>query len=291
VRQTSLMAGYIGRLEGVGLVNLGLQRASFRGRTVTAAETTATEARHWLYNVSLGIDIAPDLMAYIGTQRGLEDNGVAPQNATNRDEQLPAGLSRQYEAGLRWEIGKHVLLVGIFEITKPYYSLDGDGFYTRLGTVKHTGIEASFSGHFLDGRLSLLAGVAVMDPAVSGAGRDEGIVGRIPVGTRGTRGRIDLNYRTDLWGGFTPTLALEYRGTTAAASDPIPGSGGRQLELGSHLSIDIGFRQPLRIGGVPASLRVRVEDLLDQRRWLVPTSRTLFAADRRRFSAAVLVDF
>ena len=291
VRQTSLMTGYVGKLDGVGLVNLGVQRATFRGSTVTPAGISRNGTREWLYNASLGIEITPSLLIYAGTQRGLEDIGSAPETAANRNSRLPPVLSRQYEAGLRWKLGSNVLLIGIFEIAKPYFSFDAANVFTRLGNEKHTGIEASFTGHFIDNRLTVLAGVMVMKPVVSGPGRDQGILGKTPVGIRGVRGRVDMNYRTGILGGLTPTLTLEYRGSTAAAADPIPGSNGRQVTLNPHLTIDVGLRQPLKLGRIPATLRVKVEDLLNQSRWLAPASRTLIMADKLRFSASLLVDF
>ncbi len=291
VRQQSLMAGYIGKLDGVGLVNLGIQRTIFRARTITTAGLGRSDAREWLYNASLGIEITPNLTVYAGTQKGLEDVGSAPETAANRGDHLPAVLSRQYEAGLRWKFGKQVLLIGLFQITKPYFSFDANDRFVRLGTQKHTGIEASFSGHFMNDRLTALVGVAVLDPVVSGPGRDQGLLGRTPVGVRGTRVRTDFNYRTDIFGGLTPTLSVDYNGRTAAAAEPIPGTDGRQVMLRSRVSIDVGVRQPLRIGRIPATIRLKVEDILNQKRWLAPASRVLFQADTIRFSASLLMDF
>lgn len=291
VKQSSLMLGYLGKIEGIGQVNLGLQRASFRGQSISGAMTTGTREKHWLYNASLGIDITPDLMIYGGTQRGLEDNGAASQSAENRNEQLRPTLSTQYEAGLRWKFGKDVLLIGIFEISKPNFSLDGANFFTELGVERHRGIEASYSGHFMADRLSLLVGAMVMDPVVSGAGRDLGLLGRFPVGVRGTRARLDTNYRTDWLGGLTPTLSIVYRGSTAAVSKPISDDDDRQLEIRSRTTVDIGFRLPFDAGPYSATLRGKIENLFNQKRWLAPASGTLFMADQRYASLSLLVDF
>lgn len=287
VRQTAWLAGYLGRIEGVGRINFGLQRASFRAR----AGTSRTREDLWLYNASLGIEITPKLMLYVGTQRGLEDSGAAPETAANRNEQLTAARSTQYEAGVHWDFGKGQLVVSAFQISKPYFSFDADRRYTRLGTVRHRGVEVSLSGHFLDDRLYLLAGGLVMKPEVSGPGRDEGVVGSRPVGTRPRQFRLDANYRTDLWNGFTPTLSVIYFSKTAAQSSPLPRPEGGQLMLASRSSIDIGARQPVRLGRYPAMIRFKVENVLDTARWLVVASNSFFPADRRRMSASLLVDF
>ncbi|MCB2075698.1 MAG: TonB-dependent receptor [Novosphingobium sp.] len=291
VRQTSWLAGYFGQIDGVGRINLGLQRASFRARFVDADGTTRTRENVWLYNASLGLEITPHLMIYGGTQRGLEDSGAAPETAANRNEQLTAARSTQYEAGVHWDFGPGQLVVSAFEISKPYFSFDADRRYTLLGTVRHRGVEASLSGNFLNERLYLLVGGLVMKPEVSGPGREQGVVGRRPVGTRPEQFRLDANYRTDLWGGFTPTLSVSYFSKTAAMSSPLEGTDGRQLMLAGRSSVDIGARQPLRLGRYPATFRFKVENVLDTARWLVVASNTFFPADRRRISASLLVDF
>ena len=70
------------------------------------------------------IDLADSLSAYVATQRGLEDSGVAPENAANRDAQLPATKTTQYEGGIKWDFGQgNHLVVAAFEIEKPYLPL------------------------------------------------------------------------------------------------------------------------------------------------------------------------
>ena len=66
--------------------------------------------------------------------------------------------------------------------------------------------------------------------------------------------------------------------------------GGRQLTLGPRSSLDIGARQPIHIGRYPASIRLRVDNVLDMAAWYVLASNTYSPADRRRFSLSLLVD-
>ncbi|MCB2079888.1 MAG: TonB-dependent receptor [Novosphingobium sp.] len=291
VRQTSWMLGYLGKFDGLGIVNLGIQRADFRGRSGGLTGPTVTREKHWLYNASLGIEITSHLTLYVGTQRGLEDSGDAPETAINRNEQLDPTLSTQYEAGLSWKFAHGQFVLSAFQITKPYFSYDANNFYTRLGTVRHRGIEASLSGHFIRKRLNLLIGAVAMDPVVFGPGRDAGILGKRPVGTRFIRARLDANYRTDLFAGFTPTLSVLYRGKAAASSFPHSDLGGRQLFVHPRTSVDVGFRQPIRLGRYPATIRGQVSEVLDQKRWLAIASNTLMPADRRHVTLDLLVDF
>ncbi|MGE3691749.1 MAG: TonB-dependent receptor [Novosphingobium sp.] len=296
VRQTALMIGYLGQIPGLGRVNLGLQRANFRGRFEGSSLTSETRARHWLYNASIGIELTPRLTLFGGTQRGLEDSGTAPDTAANRNEQLPAALSTQYEAGLHWDFGhsggiRGQLVLSAFSLSKPYFTFDGANRYTRLGTVRHRGFEMSLSGHMLDDRLTLLAGAVLMQPRVQFESGQQGDLGEKPVGARPFQLRIDANYRTGLWGGFTPTLSFTYFNSTVATAKVTPGLGGKQLPLGPRSSLDIGARQPIHLGKFPASLRLNVSNVLDVAAWYVVASSVYLPADRRRFSLSLLVDF
>ncbi|MCI1142762.1 hypothetical protein MOP88_11495 [Sphingomonas sp. WKB10] len=48
---------------------------------------------------------------------------------------------------MRWTIAGDVKLVaGVFDVRKPYLSLDPTGLFTRLGDIRNRGIEASLSG-------------------------------------------------------------------------------------------------------------------------------------------------
>ena len=66
--------------------------------------------------------------------------------------------------------------------------------------------------------------------------------------------------------------------------------GGSSLMLGPRSSLDIGARQPIHIGKYPASIRLRIENVLDTAAWYVLASNTYSPADRRRFSLSLLVD-
>ncbi len=73
VKQSSLLLGYIGRIEDIGRLNLGLQKNRYRatlrdGRTGLVSRSRANPL---LYNVSVGIDPFSDISLYAAHQRGL----------------------------------------------------------------------------------------------------------------------------------------------------------------------------------------------------------------------------
>lgn len=292
VRQSSWMAAYVGSpLKGTHL-NVGLQKASYRG-SIREGQTDLvgrTDADPWLYNAALLVEVTPSISAYVATQKGLEDSGIAPGNASNRDEQLPAVRSTQYEGGLRWNFGTGQLVFSAFQITKPYFSFGADRVFVVLGDERHRGLEASLAGRFGE-RLSLVAGAVLMDPAVTGLGREAGLVGRRPTGVPKVFGRIDANYRTDLPGKLILTGTFEYKGSSAATAAPIAHLEGRQLTVRPFYSFDLGLRQTFRINKTTVSLRAVMRNIFDKAGWQVSAPDVLFPTYRRSSLINLSVDF
>ena len=275
VKQSSLMLGYTGKLAGAGTINLGLQKARYRGASRDGRSAALTSQRDdpWLYNATLGLDLTPHLAIYIGTEKGLEDSGAAPENALNRNEQLPATRTTQYEGGVRWKFPAGQLVVNAFQIEKPYFSFDSAGIFTQRGTVRHRGIETSLTGH-IGKRFNLVAGAVAMTPRVSTGGR--------PVGTPSLHARADLNYRTDLFGGMTATATIAYTGSRVV---------NPSLEVSGFAAVDLGLRQQFQIGAVHASIRAVAQNVLDAASWKVVAANTLYPEERRRFTISLAADF
>ena len=289
VRQHAFMVGYLGKVDGLGMINLGLQKARYRGSSRDGRTGTVTRSNDdpWLYNASLGFDLTPSLAIFAATQKGLEDSGTAPENALNRNEQLPATRSVQYEAGMRWKFAGGQLAVNAFQITKPYFSFDPQRNFTQVGTLRLRGIEGSLSGHF-GKRLSVVAGAVATQPRV--LDRQPG-VGERPAGMPSLYARIDLNYRTDIFGGLTPTATLSHTGARAVSAGPQASLGGKQLMVPGYNTLDLGLRQSFKLGKVPMSFRAVVVNVLDAATWKVVAANTLLMEERRRFNMTVTADF
>lgn len=289
VRQHAFTIGYLGKVEGLGMINLGLQKARYRGSSRDGRTGIVTRSNDdpWLYNASLGLDITPSLAIFAATQKGLEDSGTAPENALNRNEQLPATRSVQYEAGMRWKFAGGQLAVNAFQITKPYFSFDPLRNFTQVGTLRLRGLEGSLSGRF-GKRLSVVAGAVATQPRV--LDRQPG-VGERPAGMPSLNARIDLNYRTDIFGGLTPTATLSHTGARAVSVGPQASLGGKQLMVPGYSTLDLGLRQSFKLGKVPMSFRALMWNVFDAATWKVVAANTLLMEERRRFNLTVTADF
>lgn len=298
VKQSAVLLGYTGKLAGVGMVNLGLQKARYRATSRDGRTGLITRSRDdpWLYNATLGLDLGKAFSIYVGTQRGLEDSGAAPENAVNRNEQLPATRSTQYEAGVRWKFHGGQFVVNAFQITKPYFTFQDDDNaltpdpFVQIGRVRHRGVEASLSGQF-GKRFNLLAGVVAMQPRVTGALVDLGRLGDRPAGTPSLYAHVDANYRTDFFGGLTPIAGFTYTGKRALGARPQASLGGEQLKVPGFATLDLGLRHRFQIGRVPVSARAMLQNVFDAKSWKVVAANTLFPEERRRFSLTLLADF
>lgn len=289
VKQSAMMLGYLASLDGIGSINLGVQKARYRASAQRGSDGLRTRSRDdpWLYNATFSASLGRNVSAYVATQKGLEDSGVAPESAVNRNEQLPATRTRQYEAGVRFKLNGTQLVTSVFEITKPYFASVAGDIFAEVGKVRHRGVEASLAGH-VGKRLNLLAGAVAMQPRVSGPAVSEGMLGKRPAGTPSLYAKIDANYRTDIFGGLTPTAALTYTGRRAVGSRVVD---GRQLTVAGYAALDLGLRQQFRIGKVPASFRFLAYNVFDTKSWKVVAPNTIYMDERRRYNLTLTADF
>lgn len=288
--QRNYSVGYIGALKGVGQVNLGVTRSVYSASTRGPGLQSASSAQLWLYNASVLVRPTRRLALYAGYVSGLEDSGAAPENAANRNQQLPATQTVQIDAGLQWSVAQMRLVASVFEMKKPYFSFDTANRFVELGDLTQRGVEVSASGNLTE-RLHMLAGAIMMDPVVSGAARDLGLIGPRPVGTPKLHGRVDLTYRTEIFGGLKFTAGMLHDSPRAASAVTYAQLDGRQLFVPAHTTFDIGARQNFKVGDTPMSYRFVINNILNERAWKVVSSNTFQLDDTRRYSLFLIADF
>jgi len=283
VRQWTAGLAYQGIIEGVGQLNLGLQRSDYR-KTVTTPTGALPEsrARPWLFNVAAAVELTPSLGLYGGMTRGLEESDVAPETAVNRDEAPPAIRTRQIDAGVRWRIGPMTLIAGGFEIEKPYYGLDRGNLFRRLGTVTHRGLEASLSGSPAAG-LTLVAGGVLLDARLAGEEVSDGTIGRRPIGTPSRTLIANVDWRLPGFPALSLDLAVEHAGRRFA-------DAANEVRVPARTTVDLGARYRFRVGRVPAVLRVQATNLFNTYGWDVEGNNAFVYIQSRQVLARLAVD-
>ena len=284
VRQWSGGVAYVGRWNGVGELSAGLSRTDYRkrfdrpGRPILNSSSTP-----WLYNVAGAIYASDAIALYAGYTRGLEEVGLPPQNAANRNQALPAILTSQREAGLRWRIGDELKLVaGVFDVRKPYLSLDAANVFTTLGDTRNRGVEASLSGTPVKG-LSVALGGVLLDPQVTGEARRSGRTGKRPVGVPLRSIDLNLDWQLPWVKGLSLDAGISEQGKIASTVS-------NSLFIPSQLLVDVGGRYRFDLSGKRATLRVSVSNAFNRDAFSYAGPATFDFVPQRQVSAYLAVD-
>lgn len=283
--QVTLGAGYSGTYADRLVLTGGIQYAAYRkSLRAPGAQRDTTNRSAMLGNVSATVRLGPRLSGFAAYSRGLEDAGVAPDVAANRNAALPAILSRQAEADLRWEVSPAVrLITGVFEIEKPYFAADAVNRYRIVGQERHRGAEISLSGRPTP-QLDVVLGAVILSPHVTVAPELSALIGSRPIGPANSAVRASLNYRTR----FDPRLsfdaALTYNGRRVASRD-------NRLTIAPQATLDLGARYRLSVGKAETLLRVSLTNATNAYTWRTTTSGALTYSEPARLVVSLTADY
>lgn len=285
VRQMNYSAGYEARWRDVGELNLGVTRTDYR-KTVAqpGLPVEVVDDRPWLWNAAIAITPTSTTTLYGAMTRGLEESGIAPANAANRNLALPALHTRQKEIGMGQLLpGGMKLVAALFDLRKPYFDIDSrDGFYRVLGEVKHQGLEASLAGQPLAG-LNMVIGAVYLRPRVTGQAVDEGRLGRKPIGRTDLTIDANLDYRLPHMPALSFDMHILYEGKKVA-------NAMNSATLPAQAVIDLGARYRTRIAGIPTLLRLQAKNVTDVFGWKVSGGGGYTLLTGRRLAAVLTMD-
>jgi iron complex outermembrane receptor protein len=217
--------------------------------------------------------------------QGLEENGIAPSNAANSNQALPATTTRQEDGGVRWRLLPGASLVAdIFVLKKFYFNFDPAHVYRELGTLENKGIELSLSGNLTD-QLDVVAGAVLSEPTVGGEAVRLSIAGKRPVGVVPRKFIFDVNWRPPGMSGISFDLGLNHFGSVPASLDDV-------AVIPAYSTMDWDVRYEFLMGDEAASLKFAVMNMLNVRSFLVSNAGTYgFSSDSgRRIDLRLIVD-
>jgi iron complex outermembrane receptor protein len=253
VQQFTGAIGYEGEWQGVGALSLGVQKSDYAKRIGLPGAKQAIDATPWLGNINLDLKLGDTTDLYGGWVTGLEESGVAPDIATNRNEALPAIITRQLDVGIRQKLGELTAVIGAFQLTKPYFNLDASGRFGALGTVANRGIEFSIAGPITPA-LALVGGGVLAWPRVSGEAVALGVTGPLPVGAIRRRLNLSLDWRPPFAPGLSFDLGVFANSSTVATVN-------NAVHIPPQTFIDAGARYAFRLAGRDAVLRAQIFNL------------------------------
>jgi len=286
VRHGTVGASYVAQWQDVGEISVGLQKSFYNRTVIQPGLPDAVSSRSpWLYNGTIAIYLSDALSVYGSYARGLEESGIAPENASNPGEALPASLTEQVDAGLRYKITSDLTLVaGVFEVSKPYFDRDLSNLFTRVGSLRHRGIELSLSGEPVEG-LKIIAGALLLQARVSGTTVDQGLIGEVPPGRVPALIRLNADYGPAAWRGFSVNAQLNFEDSHYA-------NRINTFRAQSSTTLDMGVRYNFNAFGSSASIRVDVDNVTDEYIWTVNGASGQYEPlEPRKFTVRFAADF
>jgi len=285
VRQWTLGLAYEAQWDGVGELSLGVQRTDYKKRIgLPGGVPVATDATPLLVNAEVAAYLTPSFTAYAGYVTGIEESGIAPPNAANRNEAMPAIKTRQIDAGFRWAFAGEIKLIGgVFEVRKPYFNIGAGGIFGNLGEVVNRGIEASVAGP-LTRTLSVVAGTLLLDPQVVGEAVALGVSGPRPVGAIKARIEASADWRPPQFPGLSIDAALSHRSSEISVVSNV-------VSIPPLSVVNLGGRYRFKLAGHGALLRLRIANLLDRQGYNLRFPGAYGLVQGRNFQAYLTVDF
>jgi iron complex outermembrane recepter protein len=286
VKQWTNALAYRGRWSELIEITLGLQKTRYEKEVTAPGDPVPQLGKDdpWLYNAGLALYATERLAWYASYSTGLEEGGVAPENAANKNAAPPAIRTRQWDAGFRYSFTPALKLVlGVFDIEKPYYGLDDANVFRELGQQRHRGLEFSIAGELVKG-LNVVVGTMLLEPRVSGEEVASGSIGRIPVGQTERLTIASADYRLPWW----PSVSVDALVTSV---DDRMASSDNRLAIPARNVLDIGARYRFQIGRAPTTVRVSFGNVFDKFGWRTGTSEVFVTNAPRRFSISIAADF
>lgn len=256
-RQWTGGVAYDGRWRDVGEAGFSIQKTDYRKQLHKPGLAAAhTRDQPWLYNASTAVQVNGSLVVFGSVTRGLEESGVAPDSAVNRNELLLAIRTSQGDIGLRYAPAPGIRLVATaFDVRKPYFNFDAAGRYTLLGDVRNRGVELSLAGEVTP-RLNIVAGAVLSRPRATGDGVSLGRVGPRPAGMSRRSVELNVDWRSPWLAGLSFDMTASHLGDVTATVD-------NRAAIPARTLVAMGARYRFTLAGRPSSLRVSASNLFD----------------------------
>jgi iron complex outermembrane receptor protein len=256
VEQTTFGIAYNGRWRNVGEISLSLSKADYSKVTrIPAIDPAVAHDRPLLYSGTAAVILSDSASIYAGVARGLEESGTAPQSAANRNEPLDAILTRQKDAGVRFNITKDLkAVVGLFDLRRPYFGFDSANVFRHVGSIRSRGAEFSVSGK-LTPQLNVVLGGVFLRPRVQKGDDAQGDIGSKPAGLPTHIVNFNANWASPV-SGLQFDMGVSHRGKQPATVD-------NRVYMRPRLNVNVGTRYSFQLMGKSATLRGQITNLLD----------------------------
>ena len=232
-----------------------------------AFDDNGDPARHtqqyvFLPQASLIYKPVEDISLYTTYSKGLSLGGTAPWFATNPGETLAPTVSRQIEAGVKYDWRRISFAAAVFQTRQAYqYAKPDDAgafTYVQQGEQKNTGVELSANGWATE-RLQIATSVAAIRARVSGSGT-AAYEDHQAINVPKLRASVYADYALPWVNGLAVLGGVQYSAKKYA-------NRTGNVEVGDYAVVNVGSRYSTRVDGYETVFRLSVDNLFDKRYW------------------------
>lgn len=240
----------------------------------------------------VGLVVKPlrELSVYANYAEGLTQGETAPifvsPPPVNAGEQLAPYVTKQAEAGLKWDLGRFGGGLALFDIRQPRAYIDSANVFVSSGENEHRGIELNVFGLVADG-VRLLGGITFLDAIQQETG-SPATDGKRVIGTPRQYGSLGAEWDIAALPGFMVEGRAVFTGSSYADAQ-------NTLLVPGWTRFDLGARYATAIAGREVTIRARVDNVADRDYWAsvggFPGAGYLVVGAPRTFSLSASVDF
>nr|ELR5041576.1 TonB-dependent siderophore receptor [Providencia stuartii]ELR5082670.1 TonB-dependent siderophore receptor [Providencia stuartii] len=225
-----------------------------------------------------------DISLYANYVEGLSKGSAAPANAKNSGEMMKPFRSKQYELGVKYERPSAITTLSLFQISKPSGSLDPHSMiYSANDEQRNRGIELSISGKPFDS-LRLTGGVTYIQAELTktASGQNKG---NEPVGVSPWVANIGVEYDIPSVSGLSINGNVNYHTRQYVNKE-------NTHSIPSWTTVDVGSAYKTTVSNTPVTLRLNINNILNERYWSGVASYSTFAqGSPRTVMGSITVDF
>ncbi|HCB9839929.1 TPA: TonB-dependent siderophore receptor [Escherichia coli] len=256
-------------------------------------QTSQTDENGLSPNVALMYKFTPDTMVYVSYADSLEQGGTAPtdESVKNAGQTLDPYRSKQYEAGLKSDIGGMNLGAALFRLERPFAYLDTDNVYKEQGNQVNNGLELSAAGDVWEG-MNIYSGITFLEPKLKDT-ISSATSNKLVVGVPKVQANLLAEYSLPSMQEWVYSLNVHYTGKRAA-------NDTNTTYASSYTTWDLGTRYTTKVNNVPTTFRVMVNNVFDKHYWasIFPSSTdgnngspSAFLGSGREVRASITFDF
>ena len=224
-----------------------------------------------------------DSTLYISYSEGLEAGLFAPLDAANANAPLPPSEATQIEVGGKYEFGGAIASAAVFQIDRPQNGFDNNNVYREVGSQIFRGLELRLEGEVTPG-FRLIGGTTFLDVEIDSS--DAAIDGKrsagVPEFAAAAYAEVDIPFIQ----GLTLTGGFRYEGKQFIDNENLA-----NREADGWFQLDLGARYNFEAEGVPLTVQIFVDNVLDEGYWDVNTFGGLQLSTPRTISVSLTANF